>query len=304
MKTLRYSLNTIAGLLMALGISVPANAQATRTWVSGVGDDVNPCSRTAPCKTFAGAISKTAASGEINCLDPGGFGTLTITKSITVDCAGTLGSSLASNTTGFIINANAASDVVILRNLSINGAGTGIRGINFLAAKTLHVENVSIYKFTGNCIEMNVSANSQLTVDNSTLSECLGGVQIGTTGAFTAVANITNVRINKTQNGVSPRNGARVVISDSSLAFNTVGVGQVGPLTFGSAAMITNSTMSLNGTALQSIGAGTIAAFGNTFGNNGTIYNPNGGTISTGNDNAASGNGATGIANGGVIPKV
>src|SRR5450432_4615171 len=69
-----------------------ASAQATRTWVSGVGDDVNPCSRTAPCKTFAGAISKTAAGGEINCLDPGGFGGVTITKSMTISCeAGTAG---------------------------------------------------------------------------------------------------------------------------------------------------------------------------------------------------------------------
>src|SRR5687768_8978735 len=85
-----------------------ANAQATRTWVSGVGDDVNPCSRTAPCKTFAGAISKTATNGEINCLDPGGFGTINITKSITIDCEDTQGSILAAGTTGVIINLAAA----------------------------------------------------------------------------------------------------------------------------------------------------------------------------------------------------
>src|SRR6201986_952393 len=79
--------------------SAPAYAQATRTWVSGVGDDVNPCSRTAPCKTFAGAISKTAAGGEIDSLDPGGFGTVTITKSITIDGgAGQVGSLLGSGT--------------------------------------------------------------------------------------------------------------------------------------------------------------------------------------------------------------
>src|SRR5438477_3797204 len=61
-------------LIGALGMLIPhfAFAQATRTWVSGVGDDVNPCSRTAPCKTFAGAISKTAGGGEIDVLDPGG----------------------------------------------------------------------------------------------------------------------------------------------------------------------------------------------------------------------------------------
>ena len=95
---------TLMAAMVAMFVASPAMAQATRTWVSGVGDDVNPCSRTAPCKTFAGAISKTATGGEINCLDPGGFGTVTITKSITIDCTGTFGSTLASGTIGFNIN--------------------------------------------------------------------------------------------------------------------------------------------------------------------------------------------------------
>src|SRR5687768_10234879 len=94
---------TIATLLTSI-ICTTAYAQATRTWVSGVGDDVNPCSRTAPCKTFAGAISKTATNGEINCLDPAGYGAVTITKSITIDCEDTQGSILSSGTTGIIIN--------------------------------------------------------------------------------------------------------------------------------------------------------------------------------------------------------
>src|SRR5436853_5822127 len=118
---------TILGTLFALALpSTTAHAQATRTWVSGVGDDVNPCSRTAPCKTFAGAISKTAVDGEINCLDPGGFGAVTITKSITIDCTGTFGSVLAAGTSGVIINANnaGANDplrIVRLKGISING---------------------------------------------------------------------------------------------------------------------------------------------------------------------------------------
>src|SRR3954452_930423 len=105
MKT-RLLLLSVAVLMVA---SI-ANAQATRTWVSGVGDDANPCSRTAPCKTFAGAISKTAAGGIINCLDPGGFGTVTITKSMTIDCTGINAGLLASGgIPGITINA-AASD--------------------------------------------------------------------------------------------------------------------------------------------------------------------------------------------------
>src|SRR3954462_13273414 len=110
--------------VLAILLTAPAHAQATRTWVSGVGDDANPCSRTAPCKTFAGAISKTAAGGEIDALDPGGFGAVTITKSITLDGAGTLASILSASLNGIVVNA--AGIIVTVRNLSINGAGTGI----------------------------------------------------------------------------------------------------------------------------------------------------------------------------------
>src|SRR5476651_1582165 len=86
MKRTALLTSILGGMLVALLQVAPAQAQATRTWVSGVGDDANPCSRTAPCKTYAGAISKTATNGEINCIDPGGFGSLTITKAITISC--------------------------------------------------------------------------------------------------------------------------------------------------------------------------------------------------------------------------
>src|SRR5262245_19324483 len=122
----------------AIGIyATPAEAQATRTWVSGVGDDANPCSRTAPCKTFAGAISKTAAGGEINCLDPGGFGAITITKSMTIDCDGTFGSILAAGTNG--VNVNASNIIVNLRNISIDGTTSGLIGVNFISGAMLKI---------------------------------------------------------------------------------------------------------------------------------------------------------------------
>src|SRR5579864_6919239 len=109
-----------------------AGAQASRTWVSGVGDDANPCSRTAPCKTWAGAISKTAPGGEMDALDPGGFGALTITKAITIDGGGgQVASVLVSGTNGINVQAG-ASDTVILRNLRFDGlANSGLSGINF-----------------------------------------------------------------------------------------------------------------------------------------------------------------------------
>ena len=121
------------GCLVALLYAAPAQAQ-TRTWVSGVGNDANPCSRTAPCKTFAGAISKTAASGEINCLDPGGFGAVTITKAMTIACEGVTAGVLVSGTNAIIVSAG-PSDQVTLRGLDINGTGTGSTASAFLPAR-------------------------------------------------------------------------------------------------------------------------------------------------------------------------
>ncbi len=150
------------GIALSLcAMTTAAQAQATRTWVSGVGDDANPCSRTAPCKTFAGAISKTAAGGEIDALDPGGFGTLTITKAITIDGGGgQVASVLASGTIGFNVNAG-ATDSVTLRNLRINGAGTtlGTKGINVINVGTLHVQDVVIENFCNVGIDAENSAH-------------------------------------------------------------------------------------------------------------------------------------------------
>ena len=127
--------------------ATPVSAQATRTWVSGVGDDVNPCSRTAPCKTFAGAISKTAANGEINCLDPGGFGSVTITKSLAILCDGTIGGILAMGTTGILVNAG-DKDKVLLSGLDIHGGGTGNIGVRVLKAGSVVILNSVIQAFS------------------------------------------------------------------------------------------------------------------------------------------------------------
>jgi hypothetical protein len=148
--------------LLSMAITVVANAQATRTWVSGVGDDVNPCSRTAPCKTFAGAISKTASPGIINCLDPGGFGAVTITKSITIDCTATLGSTLSSGVQGIIINTGLTTDKVVLRNLDINGAGTtlGTNGVNIIQAGSVSMYRVNIANYSGDGVLVSNSSNT------------------------------------------------------------------------------------------------------------------------------------------------
>src|SRR5712664_352314 len=150
MNKFRFIIKIMAIATFMFAFASMAQAQATRTWVSGVGDDANPCSRTAPCKTFAGAISKTAACGEIDALDPGGFGTVTITKSITIDGTGTLAGILAAGTFGITINVGATTEVVTIRGLTIDGACTGISGIRVLGnmPKAVNIEDCVIFRFS------------------------------------------------------------------------------------------------------------------------------------------------------------
>src|ERR1700761_5485057 len=132
---------SVALLLVAVFQMTPAHAQASRTWVSGVGDDVNPCSRTAPCKTFAGAISKTVVNGEIDCLDPGGFGAVTITKAITIRCDGPSNGGISVAATNAVTINAGATDAVVLSGLELQGLSpaltAGLNGINFLSGGSL-----------------------------------------------------------------------------------------------------------------------------------------------------------------------
>lgn len=203
-----------------------ANAQATRTWVSGVGDDVNPCSRTAPCKTFAGAISKTATNGEINCLDPAGYGAVTITKSITIDCRNTQGSILSAGTNGIIVNISSEADTkkaVKIRGISINGAGTGINGIRVLAAKALNVEDVVIDGTTQHGIS--VEGSSQVTVNNSTIRSNKGaGINGSFSGDGVIDVMVSNSLINGNMTGISAGSGTTIRLSGNTITFNTTGL--------------------------------------------------------------------------------
>ena len=174
----RLALLTILGAALTVLLSgAPASAQATRTWVSGVGDDANPCSRTAPCKTFAGAISKTAVDGQIDCLDPGGLGALTITKSITIDCHEVFGSILVSGTNGIVINSDTAPNVRI-RNLNFTGLGTGINGIliqGTVAANTVVIlQDIWIDDFTTRGISDTRANGGKLYVSNTTVHNAAG----------------------------------------------------------------------------------------------------------------------------------
>jgi hypothetical protein len=239
---------SLTGLMICLWSS-GAQAQASRTWVSGVGDDANPCSRTAPCKTFAGAISKTAAGGEIDALDPAGYGGVTITKAITIDGGGgQVASVLVSGTNGIVVNAPATA-VVTLRNLRINGIqGTGsggLNGIRYLAGAALHVENCNIFGFTGDGINVATSATGALFVTDTFLTNNGNGIQIAPTGG-----NVRSmlVRVRAQDNSgfgfyLHPAGGgAGTVIDDSSALVNGTGIGVTGAtLYLGNSVIIRNN---------------------------------------------------------------
>src|SRR4029078_1970183 len=185
MSKVRFTLNILAVALFTLTVASMAQAQATRTWVSGVGDAFNPCSRTAPCKTYAGAISKTAKDGEISTLDPGGFGTVTITKSITINGGGAgqgYGSILSARSPGGgTVNITDAADVrktVRLNWLDINGASTGTNGVRFIRGNALHIENCNLDGFVDSGVNLNAStqAVNQLHMRNVSIRNVANGI--------------------------------------------------------------------------------------------------------------------------------
>jgi hypothetical protein len=221
-------LSTFCGALFVAGLAIaPAHAQATRTWISGVGDDVNPCSRTAPCKTWAGATSKTAAGGEIDALDPGGFGTVTLTKSLTLDGGGGQVASILSSPGVNGVNVSAqASDVIILRNLRINGAG-GANGVQVNTAAKVIIEKCDIFGFATAAV--NVVPGSATTVSvkiqETTINNNGAGVISKPTGGATVNMSIDHswidangggMKIDGTGGGVS-----NVAANDSSFSLNT-----------------------------------------------------------------------------------
>jgi hypothetical protein len=270
-------------LLLLSTLVAVANAQATRTWVSGVGDDANPCSRTAPCKTFAGAISKTSAGGEIDALDPGGFGAVTITKAITIDGGDNLAGVLVAGTNGINVVAG-PSDVVTLRRLQFNGIGSGLDGIQFTTGAALHVEQCNIFGFLNFGIQIQLAAFGKVTVKDTVISEAaMGGISVQTSSSVVQL-DVINTHISNTPAaGLSALGSALVAIRDSDITLNATGISLTGT---GNVVTVTGSTLSFNNIALQSVAGGTILASGNTFSLNNTVYSLNGGTILTGADNA------------------
>jgi len=215
----------ISAIALAL-LAMPANAQATRTWISGVGDDANPCSRTAPCKTFAGAISKTAVAGEINVLDPGGFGALTITKAITIRSDYIEAGVLVSGTNGIVVAAG-ATDTVVLEGLDFDGAaGSGLNGVSIVSGKTVYIIRCAIRRFSQNGVQMASStAGSQVFIKDSLINlngtggATFGGVFVQGSGVGN-VASILNTTIDNNVNFAVQANGAGNVIAAANSVFS------------------------------------------------------------------------------------
>ena len=265
----------VAGAAMAYG-------QASRTWVSGVGDDANPCSRTAPCKTFAGAISKTAAGGEIDALDPGGFGALTITKAITIDGGGgQVASVLVAGTNGIVVQAG-PSDVVILRNLRINGisgsGNGGINGIRFLSGKDLNVENCYIFGFTTNGIDIALNQGTAASVHIlSTVLKNIGGVGIRATNAVTPTVQIgvDDSMLAENTTGIEAAQHSRFMVNRSLIA-NGSSNGLLADDTNTSDAVIAidHSDVVFNNNGATTLTGGTIVTSDTTYAfNSGTAIN-------------------------------
>jgi hypothetical protein len=288
-------------------LTSPAHAQATRTWVSGVGDDANPCSRTAPCKTFAGAISKTAAGGEINCLDPGGYGAVTITKSLIISCeAGTAGV-LVSGTNGIVVY-TAATDIVYLRGLDIEGLTTGLSGILFNNLGTLHVEHCLVRGFNAGAaagINFAPAGTAELYVSESYLSDNGtgsggAGVLIQPTGTGTVRAVLSDIHADNNSSGLRVQNTAttatvRVSVVDSVTSGNTQNAGVVAFTTANSGpatVMIDRLTSSYNYIGVSANGQKTTVFLGNSVitGNSSGALVTNGGTMESYKDNQINGN--------------
>jgi len=298
MKNLSF--RTILLVTFALALPLLASAQATRTWVSGVGDDVNPCSRTAPCKTFAGAISKTATNGEINCLDPGGFGTINITKSITIDCEDTQGSILAFGVTGVIINITNALDTkkaVKIRGISINGAGSttaNTNGVRILSANYVTIEDGVIDGFQAHGISIETTSGTpKVVVDRMSIRSVVGnGINAFITGG-TVNLSVSNSQISGVSTGINLSSNTKAVVRDSTLSSNSTGA-----LAFQSDLTLMGCMISGNTTGVTSSTGGVVRINGNTITSNGTGLSSTGGSILSTSNNFIDGNTTNGGATG------
>jgi len=255
---MKKSLSLLAFVVLSAAMMY---GQASRTWVSGVGDDANPCSRTAPCKTFAGAISKTAPGGEIDALDPGGFGALTITKAITLDGGGgQVASVLVAGTNGIVVQAG-GSDVVIIRNLRLNGisgsGNGGFNGIRWLSGKSLHIENCTIFGFTQNAIDIEKSDGGHAFISNTVTANNGNAGLLVKNAANNVTVTVTNSNLSDSVFGIQAQDFSIVSVFGSEITGNT-NTGLQAQTTVGFSTLIVyNSSVTHNSIGVNTASGGT-----------------------------------------------
>jgi hypothetical protein len=286
----RLMFKSIAAVVVLLCACALASAQATRTWVSGVGDDANPCSRTAPCKTFAGAISKTATGGEIDVLDPGGFGAVTITKSISIEACCIAGV-LVSGTNGIIVSAPAGS-FVVLRGLTFDGLGTGLAAIKFNSGGSLYVEDCTINDFTAMGIDFSPTTPANLFVKDTKIRNCggasSGGIDIRPGAGGSAIAVIDNVRSEGNNFGFKVEDNSNATIRNSIAANSAANGFFVNSAASAATMTLENDLAANNGTnGVKAQGTNAVANMNKTvMRSNGNGFNIGGGAkIFTTGDN-------------------
>lgn len=263
--SIRFYVRFVLLIMLVLVVAVGAHGQATRTWVSGVGDDANPCSRTAPCKTFAGAISKTAANGEISVLDPGGFGAVTITKGMRIDGKSFVSSILAAGVNGVIIN---TTQRVTLANIQINGASTGLDGVRILNAQSVTLDNVDIAGFTGDGIEVasTGATNIQVEVLNSTITNNTGACIRANAAVASIPLTVSNTYLGNSGIGLIARDGVTASVTNSTISNNTTGV-QADLAAF---VNLDRTNITSNGTGISSAANGSVIRLYGSFLQNNT----------------------------------
>ncbi len=303
------TLKSLFVVTFVLALASAAQAQATRTWVSGVGDDFNPCSRTAPCKTFAGAISRTAKDGEISVLDPGGYGTVTIAKSIYIN--GTHGAGYGSvlNTlaNGINVNITDAADVrkaVRLRALDINGASQGVNGINIVAANNVWIEdsvidgNAGDGTSTGIGIRVATAASVNVFVSDTMVHKNTTGIRVNATSGF-AVANIRNSNIEGNGTGVNAATNSFVTVADSRVSNNTTN-GIIASVS-GAQLTVRDCVISNNATGINAAAGSVVRALSNSVLYNTTGFAGTTAVIQTDGQNRNAGNTTPGAPGGGLV---
>jgi hypothetical protein len=266
---MKFRINFLLGLILVLIASSTHAHAAPRTWVSGVGDDSNPCSRTAPCKTFDHVISMTDPGGEIVVLDPGDYGPVKITQSVTIDghavFAGITGNTslVFPGTDAAVVVDAGPTGVVILRGLNLSsvdigdGTGTGRNGIQYKSGATLVIDHCSVSGFTQNAIDVSLAGPKNLVVNNTNFASNTVGIHLADTTGTDARAQVTNCVIaGNTAFGVRAEGKGTISVANSLLTQNGVAVRAETDATV----RLSNNEIFDNGIGIGCVGASTVTS--------------------------------------------